>query len=54
MSTVKKEFRHSNWLVCINMIRKYLDEYNLELISIELKKENDYYVAKIEYGLGVR
>lgn len=51
---VKKEFKSENWLKCIYLVRQFIDEYNLELISIELKKENDYYVAKIEYGLGVR
>lgn len=51
---VKKEFRSENWLKCINLVRLFIDEYNLELISINLKKEKDVYIAMVEYKLGIR
>ena len=51
---LKKEFSNESWLQCINLVRLFIDEYNLELISINLYKKENYYVANLEYDLGVR
>ena len=55
--TIKKTFVASNWIVCLGKIRYFIEEFNLELISINMKKtkQDTYtYVAEIEYKLGVR
>ena len=59
MNTVKKTFSDLDWLRCISKARQFLDEYNLELISLKMKQIKDkdkkvYYEAEVEYGLGVR
>lgn len=57
MNTIVKEFEDTDWLRLINQIRIFVDEYNLEIISIDLKKTDDkkyIYKAKVRYGLGVR
>lgn len=57
MNTITKEFEDTDWLRLINQIRIFVDEYNLEIISIDLKKTDDkkyIYKAKVRYGLGVR
>lgn len=56
---IKKTFSDLDWLMCISKIRQFIDEYNLELVNLKMKKitEKDkkvYYEAEIEYGLGVR
>jgi len=58
-NTVIKKFIDLDWLRCINKVRQFLDEYNLELISLNVERIQDkdkkiYYEAEIEYGLGVR
>lgn len=55
MNVVIKEFEETDWLKLISRIRMFIDEYNLEVISIDLRKINDKnYKAKVKYGLGVR
>jgi len=57
MNIVVKEFEEIDWLRLINRIRMFVDEYNLEIISIDLKKTTDRkykYKAKVKYGLGLR
>ena len=52
-----KEFEETDWLRLINRIRIFVDKYNLEIISIDLKKTSDKkykYKAKVKYGLGLR
>ena len=54
---MKKEFEELDWLRLISRIRMFIDEYNLEVIRIDLRKTNDKkykYKAIVEYGLGVR
>ena len=34
MNVVTKEFEETDWLRLINRIRLFVDEYNLEVISI--------------------
>lgn len=55
---VKKTFSDLDWLMCISKIRQFIDEYNLELVNLNMKKidkdKKVYYEAEIEYGLGVR
>lgn len=56
---ITKVFIHQDWLVCLSMIRRFIDEYNLVLISINLERLEDknkqyFYEAEIEYELGVR
>lgn len=57
MNVVVKEFEDTDWLKLINRIRIFIDEYNLEVISIDLRKTDDKkykYKAKVKYGLGLR
>jgi len=57
MNVVIKEFEDTDWLKVINRIRMFVDEYNLEIISIDLRKTDDKkycYKAKVKYGLGLR
>lgn len=54
MNSLEKEFEDTDWLKLINRIRLFIDDYNLDLISIDLKKTNTSYKAKIKYGLGLR
>ena len=59
MNNVKKTFTDLDWLRCINKVRLFLDEYNLELINLKMKQVKDkdkkiYYEVEVEYGLGVR
>lgn len=58
-NTIIKKFTDLDWLRCISKVRQFLDEYNLELISLKMKQIRDkdkkiYYEAEVEYGLGVR
>ena len=58
-NTIVKEFTDLDWLRCIAKVRQFLDEYNLELINLKMKRIVDkdkkiYYEAEVEYGLGVR
>lgn len=58
-NTITKTFSDLDWLMCINKVRKFLDEYNLELASLKMKRIKDknkkiFYEAEVEYGLGVR
>ena len=54
MTLIKKEFKGNNWIECLSYVKRFIDDFNLELISIDLHKKEDYYVAKVEYELGVR
>ena len=57
MNIVTKEFEDTDWLKLISRIRMFVDEYNLEIISIDLRKTDDkkyIYKAKVKYGLGLR
>lgn len=54
MSILEKNFDDTDWLKLISRIRLFIDDYNLDLISIDLKKSNNIYKAKIKYGLGLR
>ena len=57
---VTKTFIDLEWLKCIAKIKRFIEEYNLDLVSINIKKikdqkkKLDYYEATIEYGLNVR
>ena len=57
---VTKTFVDLEWLKCIAKIKRFIEEYNLDLVSINIKKikdqkkKLDYYEATIEYGLNVR
>lgn len=53
MKTIKKEFTASSWLECIYKIRIFIIDFNLELVRLELRKENNVFIAEVEYGLGV-
>ena len=58
-NTVIKKFSDLDWVRCVGKVRRFLDEYNLELISLSVvriidKDKKVYYEAKVEYGLGVR
>lgn len=57
-NTIVKEFTDLDWLRCIAKVRQFLDEYNLELINLKMKRIDEdkkvYYKAEVEYGLGVR
>lgn len=52
--TIKKTFVEENWIVCLGRIRAFIDTYNLELICIDLKKQESNYIATITYKLGLR
>ena len=57
MNVVTKDFEETDWLKLISRIRIFIDEYNLEVISIDLRKTNDKkykYKARVKYGLGLR
>ena len=56
---ITKVFTHQDWLVCLSKIRRFVDDYNLVLVAINLERlkneDNQYfYEAEIEYELGVR
>ena len=55
---ITKTFVDNEWLKCLAKIRRFIEEYDLELISINLEKirtEKGYiYEAEIEYKLGLR
>lgn len=51
---IKKEFIGTTWIEAISKVKRFIDEYNLELMSINLKKEKDVYIAILEYKLGIR
>ena len=51
--SLKKEFVNRTWLGVIYQVKIFIVDYNLELLSINLKKKANIYVATIEYDLGV-
>lgn len=51
---LKKEFESEKWYVCFNEVEKFILNYGLDLIKLEIKLENKKYIATLEYGLGVR
>lgn len=53
-TTLKKQFEDEKWYVCLQQVEKFVLEFGLDLISLEVKIENRKYVATLEYGLGVR
>ena len=50
---IKKEFYCDTYLMCIAKVKQYVDSYNLELLSLNLKKQENEFKCVIEYGLGV-
>lgn len=48
---LKKTFADENYIRCLGKIRRFIDEYTLELISINLRKKENLYVANIQYDL---
>lgn len=51
--SLKKEFASTTWLGVIYAIKLFITDYNLELLSIDMKKKGINYIATIEYDLGV-
>lgn len=52
-TTMKKQFVGKSWLECVSKVRLFIDKYNLEFINLNVKQQEDFYIAKLEYGLGV-
>jgi len=50
---MKKQFVGKSWLECVSKVRLFIDKYNLEFINLNVKQQEDFYIAKLEYGLGV-
>lgn len=54
---MEKIFTDVSYVVCFKQITKYVIDYNLELLSVDLQKKKignaTYYEAKIKYGLGL-
>lgn len=51
---IKKEFIGTTWIEAISKVKRFIDEYNLELLRLELVKNDKDFVAKVYYDLGVR
>lgn len=55
---ITKTFNDSDSLRCIGKAVRFINEYNLDLISMELTKEFNnekcYYEVKVVYKLGLR
>lgn len=52
--SIVKEFEGITWYECVSKVVKFIIDYNLEFINMEMKKGKTNYVAVLEYGLGVR
>ena len=54
MKSIKKEFEGTTWYECISKVIRFLIDYNLDFINLEMKKEKENYIAVLEYGLGIK
>ena len=52
-NTILKKFIGETWEQCIAKVSRFIIDYNLELISLEMHKDEQYYIANIEYNLGL-
>ena len=51
---IKKEFIGTTWIEAVSKVKRYIDEYNLELIKLEICQDDNNFIAKVYYDLGVR
>lgn len=51
---MNKKIYGNTYKEVLRKVIRLIDDYFLELISLEVKKENDVYVADVKYGLGIK
>ena len=51
---IKKEFVSEKWYAVFGQVERFILDYGLDLIRLEIKHVDDKFVATLEYGLGVR
>lgn len=54
---MKQTFTDLSFTMCLTHVTKFIQGYNLELVSLTMKKKkvgnNEYYEAIVEYKLGL-
>ena len=50
---IKKKFIGDTWEQCIGKVSRFIIDYNLDLIDLEMHKDGQYYIAIASYNLGL-
>ena len=51
---ITKQFESEKWYVVFGQVERFILDYGLDLVKLEIVKKNNKFVATIEYELGVR
>lgn len=51
---ITKQFENEKWYVVFGQVERFILDYGLDLVKLEIVKKNNKFIATLEYELGVR